>query len=151
MPVLNLGTLDLPYADEEGKSTGDVAEILEQRYHIMEFFWEIHGEECANDLAQGFAGALENQLLGGPAPDDLYAEGYAKIEERFRDFLTNRELDGVGGTQGYQIPTAAALRGVSHRFAHPYARRPSRPSFIDTSLFETSFRAWIEGKLGANV
>jgi hypothetical protein len=36
------------------------------------------------------------------------------------------------------------MRGVNHRFMHPYARRPSRPSFIDTGLYVANFTAWVD-------
>jgi len=40
------------------------------------------------------------------------------------------------------VPTKAALRGVNHRLKHPYRRRGARPSFVDTSLYMSSFKAW---------
>ena len=124
------------------QTTGDVAEILEARYGVMQHFWEAHGEECASDLADVLMGKIENALMGAPEQDASIVEGdLGRIEERFRAMLDNRELDGrVEG-----VPTQAALRGVNHRLAHPYARGNSaRPSFIDTGAYQNSMRAWIE-------
>lgn len=124
-------------------STGDVAELLEARYSVMGNFWELHGEECADDLTEVMQGRLENLLMGAPTPDEgAFPEGsLGGIEERFRKMLDDRELDGrVEG-----VPTQAAQRGVNHRLMRPYARsNPSRPSFIDTGLYQNSMRAWVE-------
>ena len=161
---LVLGVVDIPYTaavagqaarTERWKSgkkpwqnlasqvqTGDVAEILEARYGVMQHFWEAHGEECAADLADVLMGKIENVLMGAPEQDASVVEGdLGRIEERFRAMLDNRELDGrVEG-----VPTQAALRGINHRLAHPYARGNSaRPSFIDTGAYQNSMRAWIE-------
>ena len=86
---------------------------------------------------------LENLLLGAPVDIDapLFNEGdLSAIEERFRRFIDDRELDGrVSG-----VPTQAALKGVNHRLKHPYAKsNPSRPSFLDTGLYQANARVWI--------
>lgn len=154
--ILHLGVNDIPYARAQAAqrrgakralsaisstSTGDVAEILEHRYGVMGKFWELHGQECADDLAEVMAGKLEDLMMGGPAPERLLEDSdTGKIEERFREMLDKRELDGkVDG-----VPTAASLAGVNHRLSHPYARREARPSFIDTGLYQANMRAWIE-------
>lgn len=152
---LHFGVVDVPYAHStapaSGKkpstapgstiSTGDVAEILEARYAIMATFFDVHGQEIADDLRDALQGKLEDILLGAPIEvgGELFSAGeLGAIEEKFRKMLDNRELDGkVAG-----VPTKAALAGVSHRFLHPYAKRPSRPSFIDTGQYQAAFRAW---------
>jgi hypothetical protein len=73
---------------------------------------------------------------------DPWARGMGKIEQRFRDFISLREVERVG-IPG--VPTKAALRGISHRLLHPYARsNQRRPSFRDTGLYMNSFRAWVD-------
>jgi len=152
---LHLGVVDVPYAHStapaSGKkpptspgstlSTGDIAEILEARYGIMETFFEMHAQEIADDMRDALQGKLEDILLGAPIDvgGELFTAGeLGAIEEKFRKMLDNRELDGkVAG-----VPTAAAQAGVSHRFLHPYAKRPSRPSFINTGQYQAAFRAW---------
>lgn len=154
---LHMGVVDVPYAHStapaSGKkpptspgstiSTGDVAEILEARYGIMETFFDIHGQGIADEVADALRGKLEDFLLGNPnvdlsTPELLPPGELGAIEQKFRNLLDTRGLDGkVPG-----VPTAASLAGVSHRFLHPYAKRPSRPSFIDTGQYQNAFRAW---------
>lgn len=137
---LSLGVIEIPY-DNTGKTTGDVAEILETKYHVMGVFGFLHLDDIARDLEDGAAANLENMLMGAPVSADPYAGAMSKIEQRFRDFLSLGEMNKFGFAG---IPTAAALAGVNHRLAHPYAKaNPSRPSFVDTGLYESSFKAWI--------
>jgi hypothetical protein len=139
--VLHLGVVDAPYADDPGKTTGDVAEILEEKYDVMAGFMLLHGQEVAAALADGLAGSLESLMMGAPPPDDPFAAGTATIGEQFREFIDREELAGL--EEG--VPTAAALHGVSHRFKRAYVRRQRRPSFVDTGLYRESFLAWVDG------
>ena len=139
---LHLGVVDVPYEEGE-KSTGDVAEILEQEYHVMELFTEEVGSEAiSNAFAQSAQRACEDLFSGAPATSlNLTYEATEEIASAFRVFLDQRELDGV--VPG--VPTQAALKGVNHRLAHPYAKsNPERPSFIDTGSYGASFRAWTD-------
>jgi hypothetical protein len=132
---LLLGVIDIPYADEPGTTTGDVATILEGKYQIMEKFYDRHGDDMADELADGFAGALENIMAGGP-PNLPFQSGMPKTERAFRTFLDLEEIKGDG------IPTQAALDGVSKRFKRNHG--PRRPSFIDSGLYQASMKAWLE-------
>lgn len=162
---LHFGVIDVPYVANEPEAktkgrakrgakakrvkaspdqttTGDVAEILEEKYGIMEAFFENNENAIAGFLEEGLKGTVENLFTGAPATNDPFGSGTSKIEEAFKDFLSTREAERVGieGT-----PTRAALRGVNHRLKHPYAKgNPRRPSFIDTGLYQTSFKAWVE-------
>ena len=124
-------------------STGDVAEILENRYHVMEIFFETVGrEQISTALEHSIAGAIENMNVGQPigsiAPT---AEAEGEIETAFRFFLSQREMDMLH--RG--VPTRAAMLGINHRLLHPYARsNPPRPSFIDTGLYQANMRAKFE-------
>lgn len=164
MPTIHLGVIDIPYnepSSANGKparkaskhprphksqaakygnmTTGDVAEILEAKYHIMELYWNLHEAQIAADLEESLSGALETFLLGGPIAATGFESALSKMEDSFKQMLSQRELD----TLGYPgIPTLAAQMGVSHRFKRPYAKRPPRPSFIDTGLYQASFKAW---------
>jgi hypothetical protein len=151
--TLHLGVINIPYVDAptgakgkrggktaaNEKTTGDIAEILEDKYSIMETFWTKHQGEIIHELESSIAGAFESLMMGAPTQADPNAAGTSKIETMFKTFLSGREMDGAPG-----VPTAAAMRGVNHRFKHPYARRAPRPSFIDTSTFENSFKAWVD-------
>ena len=159
MPTLHLGVLDIPYAyDQETKTkkgkvrkkkkkitksttTGEVAEYLENKYGIMEAFFDEHEEAIIEAVSESLAGAIESIATGAGAGNDPYAAATYGINEMFRKFISNSEVEGVvPGT-----PTKAALKGVAHRKAHPYAKaNPRRPSFVDTGLYEASFMSWID-------
>jgi hypothetical protein len=121
-------------------TTGDVAEILERRYGVMATFYARHGQEIADELTETVAGKLENLMMGGPQSGRAFEEGdLSGVEQMFRAFLDNREMDGAPG-----VPTGAAQRGVNNRLAHPYVKgNPARPSFINTGLYSASMRAQI--------
>lgn len=164
---LHFGVIDVPYADpkeapakrkarlgkalvrpkrpkkgDEGKTTGDVAEILEAKYGVLEAFFDNNEVAIVDHLEDGITGALESMLMGAPPSLDAFGEGTAKIEEMFKAALSNREIESYG-LEG--VPTAAARKGVSHRFKHPYAKKnPRRPSFIDTGLYQASAKVWVE-------
>jgi hypothetical protein len=128
--------LRLPfYADP---TTGDVAEWLERRYHVMEFFAKKYEAKIGDLLADSMRGAIENLMLGAPASNNPFGTAESKIEETFRKFLDNREMDGQPG-----VPTKASLKGVSLRFKRK--RGPVRPSFIDSGQYQTNMRAWMSG------
>jgi hypothetical protein len=153
MPILHLGVIDNPYNEvpPPGKrrrkkvvggtqTTGDVAGWLENRYHVMEIFYEQHAEDVvAPALENSLAGALESVLMGAPASLDPFGGAMSVIEDRFRAFLTAKEMDALGYPG---IPTKASLLGISRRFKN--RRSPGRPSFIDTSLYSSSMKAWVE-------
>lgn len=156
---LHLGVVDLPYAYEQavgkGKkravalsvTTGEVAGYLENKYHPMEVFFEIHGEEIAKDLEEGLAGTLESLLMGAPPSLSAFGSAESAIDKRFRDFLTNKEMERLGYPG---VPTEASgsgkrVGGINHRLKNPYARsNPARPSFVDTALYENSFKSWVD-------
>jgi len=153
MPVLHLGVIDQPYsfAPEPNRrrrkkvkagtqSTGDVAGWLEARYHVMEIFYELHAEDVfAPAIANSLNGALESILMGAPITIDAYGAAAAVIEERFRQFIDQKEMDALGYPG---VPTAASIRGVRRRFKRRLD--PGRPSFQDTGLYEASFKAWVD-------
>lgn len=128
-----------PEGDDLGKTTGDVALLLEKKYHIMEQFAHRYMPEIAKSVETALEGQLQNLLLGAPSNEVQYDEANSQIEHMFRNFIDMRELDGTPG-----VPTLAAQRGVSHRFKHPYKRRPERSSFVDTGLYEASMTAEIK-------
>lgn len=143
MTTLHLGVTVLPYADKSGTTTGDVAEILEARYGIMQSFVDTLGEEAITKaLEMSARNAVEAIMMGSNSAGlNLTAEGEQEIETAFRLYLEQDEMAGrVAG-----VPTQAALKGVNHRLKHPNAKgNPERVSFIDTGLYEASMKAWTE-------
>jgi hypothetical protein len=152
--TLHFGVIDLPYSfrapiiargKKRGKrpsgaqTTGDVAGYLENKYHIMEHFYQVRQKQIVGDLEKSLQGALENLLLGAPVTSAPFAEAASSIEDRFKKFLGNREIEKLGYPG---IPTKAALRGVNHRLS--LNRGARRPSFIDTGLYQSSFKVIID-------
>lgn len=149
MPVtLHLGVLDVPYADEGGTTTGDVAEWLESKYHVMGVFYANSAQGIADDMAEGMAGTLESLLMGRPVhPDAVFDAATTRIKTRFSNFLLSGAIEGLG-VEG--VPTKASLERRSSRFKK--GRAPAaRPSFIDTGLYESSFMAWVDAPGWAEV
>jgi len=130
--ILHLGVNEEPYADKGSISTGDVAGILERKYGIMEHFFYNHEQEILNDIAETYLG-----ITSGTDSRSLDSDiAIDSINERFRRFLADKEMDGqIDG-----VPTKASLMGKSLRFKRK--KGPVRPSFIDSGLYEVNFRAW---------
>lgn len=142
MTTLHLGVVDTAYT-AGGKTTGDVAEILESKYRIMGNFYDAHQNDIAVALEASIGDALDNLLMGAPPGDNATAAVAGDIETLFHRFISDAEMETGEFVSG--VPTKAALRGVNHRLAHPYAKgNPRRPSFRDTGLYEASFKAWID-------
>ena len=168
MTTLHFGVNDIPYSDAAASmtaqqrrtlrwrtkkkpwqhlcghiSTGDVAEILERRYGIYQYFYQQRQEMIASAIEQAIQIKLENLMMGAPADQNqpLFSEGdLVAIEEQFRKDLDEMRFDGLPG-----VPTQAALKGINHRLKHPYARtNPPRPSFIDTGTYQANARVWAE-------
>jgi len=153
MPKLYLGVIDQPYTNatympgskKSTATTGMVAEWLENKYHIMEHFWQIYGESSKavipGLLLKSLTRTVNTLLISKRAPRQINPFGTAtgEIEVLFKQMLDAKELD----TLGYPgIPTKQALIGYSNRFKR--RRGPVRPSFIDTGLYQASFKAWVD-------
>lgn len=139
---LHLGVLEVPY-DEGNATTGEVAEILEEKYHLLETFADMFGHDVIAAAFEASARtAVEDLFSGAPAGSlSLTLEATQGVETSFREFLDRKMFDGtIPG-----VPTEAAREGVNHRFAHPNAKSNSaRPSFVDTGLYQASMRTWTE-------
>lgn len=169
MTTLNLGVVEVPYswgqkrtggvsaakaiqiakrvaAGKEipptagGVTTYDVALWLEAQYGLMQAFVNMKDKEITAVVENSLQGVLETTQSGGPDRRvRALAAAAREIEQMFRNALSAREFDGkIAG-----VPTMAAMRGISHRTRRPHVRRAPRPSFIDTGLYQRSFRVWI--------
>lgn len=139
MPTLHLGVLDIAYSDPDAPgavTTGEVAEFLEKKYHVMQVFYELHGQEIADKLGQSVAEQMESLLQGNRTGglENLSVDG---IDNMFRRYLDADEWQKISGQT-----IAAAKAGVSHR-KKGKKRKGSRPAFIDTGLYQQSSRAWM--------
>lgn len=142
MPYANAPRPADSKAASGSQTTGDVAEWLENKYHIMEIFATVHSNDIAKELENSVAGALESLMMGAPPRDDAFASAASKIKTGFQTFLLSGEMEHLGYPG---VPTGAALKGIDHRLKHPYAKSNSRRvSFSDTGLYETSSRVWVE-------
>jgi hypothetical protein len=150
--TLHLGVAEFPYSHNPARggarrapkgttTTYDVARILEAKYGVMQAFYNAKSIRVSNYLEEGLKNSLEALLTGAPPTSQPFAGGTAKIEDSFKQFLSTREIERMG-IPG--VPTQAALGGVSHRFKRARAARPRRPSFIDTGLYQASFKAWVD-------
>ena len=159
--ILHFGVIDIPYIQGEkrlptqkqlkkwrrtskgtsqGTWTGDVAEFLEAKYHVIEVFYEVHQDEIAEAVVSSLTGTLEALANGAPPQINAFGTAESKIKVLFSDFLTNKEMDDLGYPG---VPTKASLEGVSHRFKNRRGK-PGRPSFVDTGLYENAFLAWVD-------
>jgi hypothetical protein len=153
---LVLGVVDILYTEPQpasnkprkksrqtpSQTTGDVAEILEEKYGVMQAFFNAHTNDIAEQLEEAVAVALDNVMNGFPAPPKLFDTASDEIGGMMKEFISSGEAErvGISGT-----PTEAALRGVNHRLKHPCAKaNPRRPSFIDTDQYRASMKAWTE-------
>lgn len=155
MPLLHLGVVDVPYAQAPSPrqrkpragtvTTGDVAGWLETKYHVMEIFYEEHQGDVAGDLENSLQGAIESVLMGAPAGRlDPFGGATSKIEDRFRKFLDDGEMEKLGYPG---VPTQAALdRKAGKRRSPRFKRRKpgTGVSFIATGLYQSSFKSWME-------
>lgn len=133
-------------APEVNNTTAEVGQMLEDKYHIMEHFWQSKGDQVVTKMEPALQVAFEDILSGGqPQPlDTVFLQVTGEVFTMFQNFIDAKEMDtlgfGSGGTS-YPIPTLASLKGVNHRLKHPYAKdNPVRPSFKDTGVFMASFR-----------
>lgn len=146
MTTLHLGVLDVGYTDAQGTTTtGDVAEILESKYHIMRTFVELKEDLIARVLVDQVAGAIESiAQVKRMTPD--WKPSMGKIEEAFRDFLDAGEMQRQFTANAQPLPEAltiqAAAEGINHRRKNPDTGE-KRTAFIDTGLYQSSFRAWV--------
>ena len=151
---LILGVIDLPYVEQRPArvlgqkrpkaqaahtSTGKVAAILEAKYSVMENFAALHQQDIAELFAASLSETIEALALGAPADIDPYGRATSETELLFRDFLDREEIAETG-QEG--VPTKAARAGVNHRMK--VKKGNPRPSFIDTGLYQSSFKAWAE-------
>jgi hypothetical protein len=124
-----------------GMTARDVAKVLEERYKIVETFYQLEEEFITELLEESFAEEIENVMMERRVSrKGLSDKSTDKIQAKFIDNLRRRRYDGM--IPG--VPTLASVRGVSHLYAQPYAQRGSRPSFIDTGNYANSFRVWVE-------
>jgi hypothetical protein len=148
------------------KTTGDVAQLLEDKYHVMGTFAQLYeGNICAM-LESSVARALETQLRGVPLATAPFEGACEKIDNLFRQAIDVKAYDGL--IEG--VPTEASIQGVrSHLKNNPNntefkwvidkktgkrklrrrnkkkrLERMNRASFFDTGQYTRNFKSWVE-------
>ena len=150
MKTLHLGVIDIPYAEAESQTTGEVAKILEEKYGIMAAFYQRHKDDVQKAISASLKGQLTSVMAGKPLNSDPYARACSVIDDMFKNFLTLSEIESMG-IEG--VPTKAALDGKSTRFKYgknkgkrrkkaKYGVR--RPSFIDSGTYRASEKSWVD-------
>ena len=158
--TLTLGVIDEPYLNEEGKqlevTTGDVAQILEKKYHVMSTFFQLNESKIYSYIENSLNAALNATIAGENV--NQFSDAENRIERDFRQFLTSKIMDGLN-VPG--VPTQASLAGISHLYkwsidnssefklvrGKKVTNKPTgvpRPSFIDTGMYQAAFKAWFE-------
>lgn len=139
MPTIHFGVIDIPHLD--GKTTGDIAEILEAKYEVMRKFTEIKEENIVEALAESYSDAIVD-VINGVDPSNLNpaAQAASDIEHMLKQAIALQAFDGVIAG----VPTQAALQGRSKRFKSGRNPRGSRPSFIDTGMYQSSIKVWVD-------
>ena len=135
---LNLGVLDVAYSqDGQITTTGFVAEILEGNYHVMQVFFELHGEEIADSVAAELMGAMETSKINGQM--NLRELVVPEIHALFAEYLETGEYVATSG-----VTVEAAENGYrsSHKSVTANNKGP-RAAFIDTHLYKDSMEGWI--------
>ena len=142
-----MGVVDVPYA-EGSQSTGDVAEILEAKYGIMQAFYDAHQSEIGELLTRTLQESLQTAAITGGQVTPMFAPATDRIKEMFDYFITSREAERVGIPGA---PTAAALGGGSLRFKKTKELRSKvrkvrsrRPSFYDTGAYAAHFQCEVK-------
>lgn len=151
MATLTLGVLDVSYSDAqpgqepETTTTGAVAEILEERYHVMGTFYELRKGRIGQYLADALATRLQDLFRGSATVGSPMYGAEQKIEAEFRSFLDANEMQKLAIALSGTPLSAAAMRGVSHRRKQPFSKKNrARPAFVDTGLYRSSFRALVK-------
>lgn len=131
-----------PKSDASMKTTGEVAEILEEKYGILDAFQFARLPDIARSLEESIAGELETMMMGGRPSGNPFQGAESAITTMMKNFISHQEVEHMG-LEG--VPTQAAKDGVNHRLKHPYAKaNPRRPSFMDTTLYWQSLTAWFD-------
>jgi hypothetical protein len=139
------------------KTTGLIAEVLEGRYGIMRAFYENRKNEVIIPaVVDAVRGSAINVMMGQPGPIDVTAEAMSTIEASFKESLSmNRYDQWIPRGGQFPIPTLASGRNTRSNFGtgrsvrfkggwHLFkGRKASRPSFINSGLYQSVFAAWM--------
>ena len=135
--LLHLGVdpEDVAYA-EAGVTVGDVAQILEDKFHVMQIFADQNEDKIALFIEDGVAGALESVLSGAPERFDVFGSAMENIKGRFHEYID-------GSEHGIKLKKMDAPKAGSRK-KRQYRKVTHTLAFYDTGRYEGNFKAWIE-------
>ena len=149
--------MDVP--EPLGGTTGSVGTQLEENYGLFSAFYEHEKDEITHLIEEDVDLAIQSLISGGGLSKNVFGDSTSEIDHLFKTFLSTQEAERVlaPGVNGLPVPTKAALEGKSLRlkggrrlrkvkkgqeYETAYGNR--RPSFIDSGVFEASFKSWVE-------
>ena len=149
--------MDVP--EPEGGTTYTVGQQLEENYGLFTAFYNDKENKIASLIEEDVVAAMQSYAQGNGFPKSVFGDSTGEIDIMFKTFLSSMEAERVlaPGKEGLPVPTQAALEGKSLRlkggkklrkvkkgqeYERVYGNR--RPSFIDSGVFEASFKSWIE-------
>lgn len=148
MPKLSLGVLDVAYSDAQGgdgtTTTGEVADILEKRYQVMQTFFDLKGGLIADAIGVAMGIQIQNLMRGEKIQANSMHGAEQKIEHLFRSFLDANEMQKLTLALSGAPLSIAAMKGQNQRKLKPSSKRnKARPAFVDSGLYRRSFQAKI--------
>lgn len=133
---ISLGVMEIPYADD-GKNTGEVAEILEGKFHVMQIFADKNLDKIAGYIEDGIAGALESVAAGAPENFNVFGSAMENITDRFHEYIDNEEHGILTKEKKYGTQKAGA------RKKRQYRKATNKTTFVDSGLYRNNFVAWV--------
>lgn len=120
-------------------TTAEVAQALEDRYHVMAVYVETNRDDIMAACVHGMEGSLEDLFAGSP-PRDPFAGLSQEVADGFKVWLGLGLIESAG-IEG--VPTKAAQERKSLRFKAKVGPN-ERPSFVDTGAYEAAMTTWVE-------
>lgn len=131
--ILHLGVVDIPYHDSsETKTTGDVAQKLENKYNVMGVFVDQQAEFILDEIMDSLVSSFENEQMG-LSVDNPIAQAEEEIKARFNKYIDLQE-------HGIHTKAKVSLRKKQRKGRN----KEDQVSFVDTGLYRQSFKCWAD-------
>ena len=136
--VINLGVdpSEMPYAGSGSITCGEVAEILEGKFDVMQIFANMNEAKIAAFIEQGIADSIESKMMGAPDDLDMFGSAMEKIKDGFDEYI-DQQQHGIK-LKKFNRPMAGA------RFKKQYRKVAKTLAFVDSGMYRSNFKAWVE-------
>jgi hypothetical protein len=120
---LHLGVSDFPHPVTPGKTTGDVAQHLEDRYQLFSAFVDRRAGKIGDIVAEQMGRSISAMVhgrptkIGPPGRVSLVEPAQAALDEVGRLFKSDILADSYRDLAG--VPTLAAQLGIRHDLKNP--------------------------------